>query len=73
MANRRLEKNLLESFRALETQIIHIHEAAQLGGDVEISAEVREKNSGIDEVRLSFVFARTQIGKQAIARVERNA
>src|SRR4029077_10405946 len=41
--------------------------------DIEIGADIREKNSGVHEIGLAFVFARTQIGKKAVARIKRDA
>src|ERR1700690_794141 len=47
VANGRLKKNLLEGFGAFKAQIIYIGEPAQLGGDIEIGADVGQKNPRI--------------------------
>ena len=73
VANRRLKKNLFERFSAFEAQVVQVCKPAQFRGDIEIRADVREKDSGIHEICLALVFARTQIWKKAVARVERDA
>src|ERR1700722_11911289 len=71
--NRRLEKNLFERLGAFEAQVVHIYKAAQFRRDIKICTDIREKNAGIHEIGLALIFARTQIGKKAIARIERDA
>jgi len=64
VANGRLEEDVFERFGAHEAQKIKVGEAFEFGGDVEIGAGIGEKNSGIDEVGLAFVFAGTHVGQE---------
>src|ERR1700722_14935826 len=63
---------MLERLGSFEAQVVHVYKPAQFRRDIEIGADVREKNSGVHEISLAFVFARTQIGKKAVARIERD-
>ena len=49
MANRRLKQNLLERLGTLEAKVIHVHETAELGRNVEIRPEVRQADLTPDE------------------------
>src|SRR5580704_890503 len=73
VVNRRLKKNLFERFCAFEAKVIHVGEAAQFRRQIKLSAQIREEYSGIDEIRLAFIFIRAQIRQQAIAGIQRDA
>src|SRR5258705_6224130 len=54
--DRRLKKEKFEWFRMFELQEVHIRETLHLGCDIEVSAGVRKKDSGIDEISLAFLL-----------------
>src|SRR5271170_2491663 len=70
MVNGRVEKNQFERLGIHEAQVIHVHKPPQFGRYVKIRANVREKNPGIHKIGLAFVFVRTQVRNQAVARIE---
>ena len=73
VTNRRLKQDLLERLGAFEAQVVHVNKPAHFRRDIEIRTDVREKNTGIHEIGLAFIFARTQIWKKAVARIQRDA
>src|SRR4029077_17428642 len=73
VANGGLEKEELEWLGAFKPQVIHVHEAAQLRGQIEIRTHIREKDSRIHEVGLPFIFVRAQARQQAVGRRQRDA
>src|SRR5271155_3093804 len=72
MVNGRVEKNQFQRLGIHEAEIIHVHKPPQFGRYVKIRADVCQKNPGIHKIGLAFVFVRTQVRNQAIARIERD-
>src|SRR5271154_7174460 len=68
-----LKQQQVKRLGAHELQVIHVDEAAQFRGEVEIRAHVDEKNSGIDEIGLTFVFAGAQVRQKAVRRRQQDA
>src|SRR5262249_28734391 len=60
VADGRLKQKKLQRLGVFETQKIEIRETAELGRNLEVCTCVREKDSGIHEISLAFLFAGAQ-------------
>ena len=61
------KRNCSSTFGRVEPEEVGVGDQLQLGGQVEVDAEVGQDQAGIDEVGLALDLARSQVGHQAHA------
>ena len=66
MPDVRLKQNVFERFGAMKAQVIHVEDSLQPLRHFHVHARVVNKDSGIDEVRLTFNLAAAQAGQNAV-------
>src|SRR5579862_1207809 len=71
--DRRLKKEKFEWLRMLELEKVHVCETLQFWSDIEVSAGVGQKNSGIDEICLALLFVGAKGRDEASGSGEKDA
>ena len=73
MADVILKENVFERFRAMKAQIVDVEDGLDALRDININSGVVNKDSGIDEVRLSLSLAAAQTRQDAVGLNEADA
>ncbi len=60
-----LKQGLLERLRGTEADVVGGEDGFELGRDVDVDTGADELKAGVDEVRLPFVLAASQVRDQA--------